>query len=74
MDDYGYLRSENKAILVHKLRVKYHKLPRPDVIIVDAQQLLYHVVRPCGGSVGVLAELFESAACIVCCYRENPRF
>jgi len=56
MDDHGCLQRGNKAILIHKLGVKHHKAPRPDVIIVDAQQLLYHVVWPCGGSVGVLAE------------------
>ena len=48
MDEYGCLRRRNKAILVHKLRVKHHKPPRPDVIIVDVEQLLYHVVWHCG--------------------------
>ena len=48
VDEYGCLRRENKAIPVHKLGVKHHKPPRPDVIIVNAQQLLYHVVWPCG--------------------------
>ena len=60
MDEYGCLRRGNKAILVHKLGVKHHKAPRPDVIIVDAQQLLYHVVCPCGGSVDVLAESLKA--------------
>ena len=41
---------------MHRLGVKQGQLQRPDVVIVDAQQLLYHVVWPCGGSVGVLAE------------------
>ena len=60
MDEHGCLRRGNKAILVHKLEVKHHKAPRPDVIIVDAHQLLYHVVWPCGGSVGVLAESLKA--------------
>ena len=60
MDEYGCLRRGNKAILVHKLGVKHHKAPRPDVITVDAQQLLYYVVWPCGGSVGVLAESLKA--------------
>ena len=36
MDEYGCLRRGNKAIIVHKLGVKHHNVPRPDVIIVDA--------------------------------------
>ena len=40
MDEYGCLRKGNKAILVHKLGVRHHTPPHPDVIIVDAQQLL----------------------------------
>ena len=49
MDEYGCLRRGKNAKLVHKLGVTHHKPPRPDVIIEDAQQLLYHVVWPCGG-------------------------
>ena len=60
MDEYGCLRGGNKAILVHKLGVKHHKPPRPDVIIVEAQQLLYHVVWPCVESVSVLAESLKA--------------
>ena len=60
MDEYGSLRRGNKAIQVHKLGVTHHKPPRPDGIIVDAQQLLYHGVWPCGGNVGVLAESLEA--------------
>ena len=48
MDEYGCLWRGNNAILVRKLGVKHHKPPRPVVITVDAQQLLYHVVWPCG--------------------------
>ena len=64
VDEYGCLRKGNKAVLMHRLGVKQCQLQRPDVVIVDAQQLLYHVVWPCGG-VGRVA---ESAACIVSCY------
>ena len=60
MDEYGCLRRRNKAILVYKLGVKHHKAPRPDVIIVDAQQLLCHVVWPCDESVDVLAESLKA--------------
>ena len=52
VDEYGCLRKENKAVLMHRLVVKRSQLQRPDVVIVDTQQLLYHVVWPCGGSVG----------------------
>ena len=50
----------NKAVLMHRLGVKQSQLQRPGVVIVDAQQLLYHVVWPCGGSVGVLAESLKT--------------
>ena len=60
MDEYVCLRKRYKAILVHKLGVTHHKPPRPDIIIVDTQQLLYHVDWPCGGSVGVPAESLKN--------------
>ena len=44
VDQYGCLRRGNKAVLMHRLGVKQCQLQRPDVVIVDAQQLLYHVV------------------------------
>ena len=59
-EEYGCPRRVNKAIIVHKLGVKNHKPPRPDVIIVDAQQLFYHVVWPSGGSMGMLAESLKA--------------
>ena len=57
MDEYGCLQRRNNAILVHKLGVKHHKPPCPDVIIVDAHA---HVIWPCGGGVGVLAESLKA--------------
>ena len=48
VDEYGCLRKGNKTVLMHRLGVKQCQLQRPDVVIVDAQQLLYHVVWPCG--------------------------
>ena len=50
----------NKAVFKHRLGVKQCHLQHPDVVIVDVQQLLYHVVWPCGGSVGVLAESLKA--------------
>ena len=52
VDEYGCLRKGNKAVLMHRLGVKQCQLQRPDVVIVDTQQLLFHVVLPCGGRVG----------------------
>ena len=60
VDEYGCLRKGNKAILVQKLGVKQHQPQRPDVIIVDDQQLHYHVIWPCGAHVGVLAESLKT--------------
>ena len=60
VDEYGWLRKGNKAVLMHRLGVKQCQLQRPDVVTVDAQQLLCHVVWPCGGSVGVLAESLKA--------------
>ena len=48
VDEYGCLRKGNKAPLVERLGVK---LQLPDVVIVDAPQLMYHVIWPCGGTV-----------------------
>ena len=45
---------------MHRIGVKQCQLQRPDVVIVDGQQLLYHVVWPCGGSVGMLAESLKA--------------
>ena len=62
VDEYG---------CVHRLGVKQCQLQRPDVVIVDAQQLLYHVVWPCGGSVGAHSSYTQhgkSATCIASCY------
>ena len=58
--EYGCLRKGNKAVLMHRLVVKQCQLQRPDVVTVDAQQLLYHVVWPCGGGVGVLIESLKA--------------
>ena len=60
MDEYGCHQSGNKGVLDHKLGVKHHKPPSPDVLIVDAQQVLCHVVWFCGGSVRVLAESLKA--------------
>ena len=71
VDEYGCLRKGNMAVLMHLLGVKQCQLQRPDVVIVDAHHLLYHVVWPCGGSVcvrGGVGRVAASAASIASCY------
>ena len=71
--EYGCLRKETRQYSLHRLGVKQCQLQRPGVVIVDAQQLLYQVVWPCGGSVGVLAESLKTRlACVL--LLKNPRF
>ena len=48
VDEYGCLHKGNKAPLVERLVVK---LQLPDVVIMNVQQLMYHVIWPCGGTV-----------------------
>ena len=56
VDEYGCLRKGNKAPLVERLGIKHAQSQIPDVVIVDAQQLMHHVIWPCRGTVEVLAE------------------
>ncbi|KAG7157484.1 hypothetical protein Hamer_G005927 [Homarus americanus] len=48
----GYLREGNKATLVKKIDIKTKQPSQPDVVIVDAQHSLYHIVwaRGCTAS------------------------
>ena len=46
VDQYGCLRKSNKSKLVTCLGVYSCKELEPEIIIVDAQQLLYHVTWP----------------------------
>ena len=45
----------NKSILVSKLKVHALQPDAPYIVIVDGQQLLYHIVWPCAGSASDLA-------------------
>ena len=56
IDEYGCLRKGNKSALARRLGVKQVAPQDPDVVIVDAQQLLYHSVWPCSGNASVLAD------------------
>ena len=56
IDEYGCLRKGNKAVLMNRLSEKITKIPYPDVVIVDAQQLLYHIVWPNGGMISAIVD------------------
>lgn len=55
IDEFGCLRKGTKSTLVHKLCVTQKEQLPAEMVIIDAQQLLYHVVWPVGGDVKVLA-------------------
>ena len=59
LDEYGCLCKGGKFVLDQNLAVKQSCLEKPNIVIVDAQQLLYHVVWPNRGFGGVLAESLE---------------
>ena len=54
VDEFGCLRRSNKAALMNRLGIKLSRPRSPDIVIVDGQQLLYHVTWPCGGDPSVL--------------------
>ena len=56
IDEYWCLRKGNKAVLMNRLSEQIKNPPDPDVIIVDAQQLLYHIVWPKCGDVSALVD------------------
>ena len=53
-DEFGCLRRGNKAALMIRLGIKLSWPRSPDIVIVDGQQLLYHVTWPCGGDPSVM--------------------
>ena len=53
-DEFGCLRRGSKAALMNRLGIKLSWPRSPDIVIVDGQQLLYHVTWPCGGDPSVL--------------------
>ena len=58
IDEFGCLRKGDKTVLVKCLGVPVNSAPAPDVVLVDASQLLYHVVWPVAGTAGDLALSF----------------
>ena len=60
VDEYGRLRKGQKSPLVKSLG-RIQKQPKAaDFVVVDAQQLIYHVKWPCGGNAGVLADSMKT--------------
>ena len=53
-DEFGCLRRGNKAALMNRLGIKLSWPRSPDIVIVDGQQLLYHVTWPCGGDPSIM--------------------
>ena len=54
VDEFVCLRRGNKAALMNRLGIKLSRPRSPDILIVDGQKLLYHVMRPCEGDPRVL--------------------
>ena len=55
-DEYGCLRKGNKAVLVKRLGVPLREVQTPDMVIVDTQQLMYHIRGSQAGNASVLVE------------------
>ena len=51
IDEYGCLRKGNKFVIVQRLGILVPNPHPPDVVLVDASQLIYHVVWPSSGTV-----------------------
>jgi hypothetical protein len=60
IDEYGFLRKGNKSVLVNHLGVSISNPPPANTLLVDASQLLYHIVWPSMGTVADLAEGMKS--------------
>ena len=58
IDEYGCLRKGDKAVLVKSPTVSVMTPCAPNVVLVDAGQLLYHVVWPVSGTTGDMVASF----------------
>ena len=58
IDKLGCLRKGDKTALVKRLGGPVNSAPAPDVVLVDASQLLYHVVWHVAGIAGDLTSTF----------------
>ena len=55
INEFGCLRMGDKSVLVKKLGVPDENAPLPIVVLVDASQLLYHIVWPVAGTIRDIA-------------------
>ena len=55
INDYGCLRKSDKSILVRKLGLTIASPSDPDILLIEWNQLLYHVVWPMPGTVENIA-------------------
>ena len=60
IDSAGRLRTGNKATLTERLSVNSSNSQSPDVIIVDASQIMYHIVWPHEGQPADLVKSIET--------------
>ena len=58
IDEFGCLRKGDKTALVKRIGGPINSAPTPDVVLVDAIQLLYYVVWPVAGTAGDLTSSF----------------
>ena len=58
IDEFGCLRKGVKTALVKRLGGPVNSAPAHDMVLVDASQVLYHVVWPVAGTAGDLPSSF----------------
>ena len=56
IDEFGCLRKGDKSILAKRLGVTDPNPSEPNVVLVDGNQLLYHIVWPVSGKIGDVVE------------------
>ena len=59
IDEFGCLRKGDKSVLVRRLGYPLVHARYSDVLLVDASQLLYHVMWPVFGTVSDIANTFQ---------------
>ena len=58
IDEFGCLKKGDETALVKRRGVPVNSAPAPDVVLVDASQLLYHVVWVVARIAGDLTSIF----------------
>ena len=61
----------NKSILANRLGLKQVSAPAPDIVIVDMQKMLYHIVWPHGGDASDLSENIKRRLSCYCADTEQ---